>query len=54
MVKSEEQKQYEKIIVELKGRAAKFHKSNITFWAKANLQLKNKQNSVLVTQSIGT
>lgn len=54
MVKSEEQKQHEKIIVELKGRAVKFRKSNTTFWAKANLQLKNKENSALVTQSIGT
>ena len=37
----------------IKGRAAKFHKSSITFWDKAVLQPKNEQKSTAVTQSVG-
>ena len=36
-----------KTIIGLKGRAAKFHKSSITFWVKAVLQPKNKQKSAV-------
>ena len=34
-------------------RAAKFHKSSVTFWAKANLQPKNKKKSLVATESMG-
>ena len=37
-----DQEQYEKTIIELKGRAARFHKSSTTFWVKVVLQPKNK------------
>ena len=38
--------------IELKGRAAKFHKSSLTFWAKTFLQPRNKQKSAAVTHSM--
>ena len=41
-----------KTITELKGRATRFHKLSITFWAKAALQPKNKQKSAAATQSM--
>ena len=47
-----DQEQYEKTIIELKGRAAKFYKSHITFWAKAVLQKKNKHKFAASTQSM--
>ena len=31
-----------RLIIEIKQIAAKFHKSIVTFWTKANLKLKNK------------
>ena len=37
-----DQEQYEKTIIELKGRGARFHKSSTIFWVKAVLQPKNK------------
>ena len=46
------QEQYEKTIIELKGRVAKFHKPSITLWAKAVSQHKNKRKSAATTQSI--
>ena len=46
------QEQYDKTIIELKGRAAKFHKSSVTFWAKASLQPKNEQNAAATTESM--
>ena len=39
-------------IIELKGRAAKFHKHSITFWVKAVSQPKNKPKSAAATQSL--
>ena len=36
----------------IKGRAAKFHKSSTTFWAKAVSQSKNKQKSAAITHSV--
>ena len=47
-----DQEQYEKTIIELKGRAAKFHKSSITLWEKAVSQPKNKRKSAGATQSM--
>ena len=41
-------------IIELKDRAARFHKSSIAFRGKAVLQWKNKQKSAAVTQSVNT
>ena len=35
----------------IKRRAAKFHKSSITFWVKAVSQPKNKQKSAVITVS---
>ena len=51
-VRNNTKEQYEKTIIKLKGRAAKFHKSIITFWAKAKLQQKNKQESAGTIQSM--
>ena len=48
------QEQNEKTIIELKGRAAKFHKSSLTFWAKAVSQPRNKQKPAAVTNSVDT
>ena len=50
--RKKDQKQYEKTIIELKGRAAKFHKSSLTFLAKAVSQPKKKQKSAAVTKSM--
>ena len=36
-----------------KGRAVKFHKSSLIFWAKAVSKPKNKQKSAPATQSVG-
>ena len=47
-----DQDQYKKTIIELKGRAAKFHKFSIAFWAKTVLLAKNKQKSATVTESV--
>ena len=43
----------QKAIIWIKGTAAKFHKSSITYLAKAVLQPKNKQQSAAITQSVG-
>ena len=40
--------QYKNMFIKLKGRAPKFHKSIITFWAKANLKPEKKQKSAAV------
>ena len=48
-----DEEQHEKTIIWIKGRPVKFHKSSITFWAKAVLQPQNKQQSVAITQSVG-
>ena len=45
-----DQEQDEKTIIELKGRAAKFHKFSVTFWARVVSQPKNK--SAAVTESM--
>ena len=50
MIKSEKKKkknqeQYQKTIIEFKGRAAKFQKFSVTFWAKAISQRKNNPES---------
>ena len=44
-----DQEQYETTFIELKGTAAKFHKLNITFWAKAISQPKNKKKAAPAT-----
>ena len=51
-VRNNTKEQYEKTIIKLQGRATKFHKSIVTFWAKAKLQPKNKQESAGTTQSM--
>ena len=48
-----DQEQHKKTIIWIKGTAAKFHKSSITYLAKAVLQPKNKQQSAAITQSVG-
>ena len=48
-----DQEQHKKTIIWIKGRAVKFHKSSITYWAKAVLQPKNKQQAESFTQSVG-
>ena len=49
---NEDQEQYEKTIIALKERAAKFQKSSKTPWAKAVLQPKAVSVSASATQSI--
>ena len=44
-----DQEQHKKTIIWIKGRAMKFHKSSITYWEKAALQPKNKQQSAAIT-----
>ena len=44
-----DQEQYETTFTESKGTAAKFHKLNITFWAKAISQPKYKQKPAAAT-----
>ena len=39
-----DQEQHKKTIIWIKGRAVKFHKSSITYWAKAVLQPKNSNS----------
>ena len=48
-----DQEQHKKTIIWIKGRAVKFHKFSITYWAKAVLQPKNKQQSAAMTQPVG-
>ena len=47
------QEQYEKTIIELKGKASNFHKFSKIFWAKVISQPKNKQKCTAATQSMG-
>ena len=42
-----------KTIIYIKGAAAKFHKSSITFWVKAFSQPKYKQKLAAITQLMG-
>ena len=48
-----DQEQHKKTIIWIKGTAVKFHKSSVTYWAKAVLQPKNKQQFAAITQSVG-
>ena len=51
-VRNSTKEQYKKTIIELKGRAAKFHKSITNFCVKANLQSKNRKQSAAVKQQM--
>ena len=48
-----DQEQHKTTIIWIKDRAVKFHKPSITYWARAVLQPKNKQQSAAITQSVG-